>query len=219
MVELAKLHAHHWHIDRNPTFAWLSKGNEGKYRDGESQYAMVYEPFIATYGDRLSTHGKRVADLCRTKTMQMADTAIATRPLTLTHMDLASTTCCATTAPRLVSRRSISSTGNSAYKGVGALDVAYFIAWSMDDETRRANTPTLMQTYHRALVEAGVTDYTYAEFEDDVRRSLLLVAMMGSFAAIAVPATNQRGLDLIDADVMRAYATIDDMQAYEMFPA
>ena len=103
-------------------------------------------------------------------------------------------------------------------QGVGALDVAYFIAWSMDDETRRANTQTLMQTYQRALGEAGVTDYPYAEFEDDVRRSLLLVAMMGSFASIAIRATNQRGLDLIDADVMRAYATIDDMRAYEMFP-
>lgn len=43
--------------------------------------------------------------------------------------------------------------------------------------------------------------------------------MMGSFAAIAIPATNQRGLDLLDAYVMRTYATIDDMRAYEMFPA
>ena len=104
-------------------------------------------------------------------------------------------------------------------QGVGALDVAYFIAWSMDDETRRANTQSLMQTYHRTLGDAGVADYSYAEFEDDVRRNLLLVAMMASFGAIAVPASNQRGLDLIEALVMRTYATVDDMRAYEMFPA
>ena len=218
MVELAKLHAHHWGIDRNPTFSWLSKGNEGKYRDGESQYAMVYEPFIATYGERLSTHGRRVADLCRTKTMQMADTAMTTRPLTLTHMDLRLDNVLFDDNAAVGVSPLYFIDWQLCIQGVGALDVAYFIAWSMDDDTRRANTQTLMRTYHRALGEAGVTDYTYAEFEDDVRRSLLLVAMMGSFAAIAVPATNQRGLDLIDAYVMRAYATVDDMRAYEMFP-
>ena len=219
MVELAKLHAHHWHIDRNPTFAWLSKGNEGKYREGEAQYAMVYEPFLAVYGDRLSSHGRRVADLCRTKTMQMADTAIATRPLTLTHMDLR--------LDNVLFNDGATAGISPVYfidwqlcvQGVGALDVAYFIAWSMDDETRRANTQSLMHTYHRALHDAGVTGYSYAEFEDDVRRSLLLVAMMASFGAIAVPASNQRGLDLIEALVMRTYLTVDDMRAYEMFPA
>ena len=218
MVELAKLHAHHWHIDRDPTFAWLSKGNEGKYRAGEAQYAMVYERFIATYGERLSTHGRKVADLVRTKTLEMADVAMATRPLTLTHMDLR--------LDNVLFNDDATAGVSPLYfidwqlcvQGVGALDVAYFIAWSMDDETRRANTQTLMQSYHRALCGACVTGYSYAEFEDDVRRNLLLVAMMASFGSIAVPATNQRGLDLIDAMVMRTYATVDDMRAYEMFP-
>ena len=218
MAELARLHAHHWNIDRDPTFNWLSKGNEGKYREGEAQYGMVYEPFLAAYGERLSSTGRQVADRLRTKTMQMVDEGIARGPLTLTHMDLR--------LDNVLFNDGAAAGVSPLYfidwqlcvQAVGALDVAYFIAWSMDDQTRRAQTPELMHTYYRTLCESGVPGYSYDRFEDDVRRSLLTVAMMASFAAIAVPASNQRGLDLINACVDRTYATVDDMRAYEMFP-
>jgi Ecdysteroid kinase-like family len=218
MVELAKLHARHWHIDSNPSFDWLSKGNEGKYRDGQAQYALVYEAFLATYGDRLSSHGRRVADLLRTNALPLIDEAIATRPLTLTHMDLRLDNVLFNDAAAAGVSPLYFIDWQLCVQGVGALDVAYFIAWSMDDETRRNNTPELMRIYHRALCDLGTEGYSYDVFEDDVRRSLLMVALMGSFASIAISATNQRGLDLIDAYVMRTYATIDDMRAYEMFP-
>ena len=76
-----------------------------------------------------------------------------------------------------------------------------------------------MRRYHDQLCAAGVTEYSYPRFEDDVRGALLAVAMMASVAAIAIPTTNDRGRDLIDAYVMRTYATIDDMRAYEMIPS
>ena len=219
MVELAKLHAQHWHIDRDPSFNWLSKGNEGKYREGEAQYNMVYEPFIATYGDRLSERGRHVADRIRNTTLQMADEAMGRGPLTLVHMDLRLDNLLFNDAPAAGQSPISIIDWQLCVQGLGAQDVAYFIAWSMDDSTRRAHTESLMRAYYNALLAGGVEGYSRQQFEDDVRRSLLLVALMGSFASIAIPSTNQRGFDLIEAYVLRTYATVDDMRADEMLPS
>ena len=88
MKSVATMHARYWNIDSEPSFDWLPKGNEGTYRQGEAQHGMIYEPFLAAFGDRLSETGRRVADLLRTKTLLMSDAAIARGPLTLVHMDM-----------------------------------------------------------------------------------------------------------------------------------
>lgn len=218
MQSVATMHARYWNIDSEPSFDWLPKGNEGTYRQGEVQHGMIYEPFLAAFGDRLSDTGRRVADLLRTKTLLMSDAAIARGPLTLVHMDMR--------LDNVLFDDDAADDSPSVFfidwqlctKGLGAQDVAYFLAWSMDDETRRAHTADLMATYHETLCSAGVKGYPYAQFEHDFRQSLLTVALMASIASIAIPATNQRGHDLMEAFVLRSYAAIDDMRAFEMFP-
>ena len=218
MDAVAKLHAQHWNVDRMAKFDWLSKANEGTYREGEAQFNLVYEPFLAVYGERLSATGREVASSLRTKALRLADESIARGPLTLIHMDMR--------LDNVLFDDAADASASPVYfidwqlctKALGAQDVAYFLAWSMDDPVRRANTESLMKRYHGALCANGVTGYPYQQFEDDVRRSLLTVGIMAGLASIAIPATNQRGRDLMDAYVMRTFSTIDDMRAYEMIP-
>jgi aminoglycoside phosphotransferase (APT) family kinase protein len=222
MDSVAELHAHHWNIDRMPKFDWLTRANEGAYRGAESQFNMVYEPFLATYGDRLSDTGRTVASELRTKTLRIADEGVERGPLTLVHMDMRLDNVLfndAAADPGTASSPVYFIDWQLCTKAPGAQDVAYFLAWSMDDATRRAETPALLKRYYESLVAAGVVGYSYADFETDVRRSLLTCGMMAAVASIAITTTNQRGRDLMDAYVLRTFTTIDDMNAYETLPA
>ena len=46
-----------------------------------------------------------------------------------------------------------------------AIDVAFFLGTSLDENLRREGEALLLETYHQALVEQGVEDYPYSEFE------------------------------------------------------
>ncbi len=64
-----------------------------------------------------------------------------------------------------------------SFLGTG-MDVAYFLGGALPREVRRANEVSLLQEYHKALLEGGVTDYTFDHLMDDYRHY--------TFAAIAV---------------------------------
>lgn len=91
-------------------------------------------------------------------------------------------------------------------QSIGAVDVADFLGWSMQNDQRRATTEELIGRYHARLVDHGVTDYSLAQCEDHVRRSMLGVAMIAAYGSVAVPVTNERGQALLDAMVDRVFS-------------
>src|SRR5215469_8050328 len=53
--------------------------------------------------------------------------------------------------------------------GAAASDVSYFLGGSLHPEVRREHAGQLLDTYHKALVAAGVTGYSREDLGRDVR--------------------------------------------------
>ena len=103
-------------------------------------------------------------------------------------------------------------------RAIGAVDVAYFLGWSMQDDQRLSMTEELIGRYHARLVDRGITGYSLHQCEDHVRRSMLGVAMIAAYGSVAVPASNERGQALLDAMATRVFSAVDDMNSAEFMP-
>ena len=55
----------------------------------------------------------------------------------------------------------------------GAVDVAFFIPYAFSTEERHENEQLLLRTYHNALLENGVSNFSYDQFLEHYRLGLL----------------------------------------------
>jgi hypothetical protein len=86
--------------------------------------------------------------------------------------------------------------------GPAVVDVAYFIAGSVDPSVGEAEIDGLLARYHAALVAAGVDDYSYDRFLADYEDGLLSV--LGSVTAVELlDMGDARGRELVDRMVSR----------------
>jgi aminoglycoside phosphotransferase (APT) family kinase protein len=75
--------------------------------------------------------------------------------------------------------------------GVGATDVAYFLAGALAPDARRANEAALLALYLQTLIAHGVTGYGLAELERDYGRGAYLLFLTAFFAAMIVTQTER----------------------------
>lgn len=86
--------------------------------------------------------------------------------------------------------------------GPAVVDVAYFIAGSVEPEATESEIDELLARYHSALAEAGVHDYSYERFLVDFEDGLL--AVLGSVTTVELlDMGDARGRDLVDRMVTR----------------
>jgi aminoglycoside phosphotransferase (APT) family kinase protein len=88
--------------------------------------------------------------------------------------------------------------------GPPAADVALFLGGSLTTEARREHWGELLDVYHQALVEDGITSYSREQLEHDVRLSAFGGAVMAVMSAILVVQT-ERG-DEMFAELFRRHA-------------
>lgn len=62
--------------------------------------------------------------------------------------------------------------------GNPALDVAYFLVLSVDSEVRAAKELEVLQIYHQALCEQGISGYDWSTFLEDYRMSCLHILIL-----------------------------------------
>lgn len=209
---VADLHLQFWDNEALAGLTWLPPANNPLYLQAEAQYREFFPAFTEKYGDGLAPHAMMVAEALQTKTNKLQHLAAEDSPQTLAHFDL-----------RLDNLMFGDDTvylldWQLSIRAVGAVDVAYFLGWSMQDDQRRAMTEELIGRYHARLVDNGVTGYSLQQCQDHVRRSMLGVAVIAAYGAVSVPATNERGQALLDAMVDRVFAAVDDMNAGELLP-
>ncbi len=102
--------------------------------------------------------------------------------------------------------------------GLPARDLAYFVTTSLDPEIRRAVESDLVATYHRRLLELGVTGYTL----DDCRRDYRFAALQGPLVAVfgaAYGTPSERGDAMFATMIRRSCAAIRDLESLTARPA
>ena len=102
-------------------------------------------------------------------------------------------------------------------RGRGPYDVAYFLSQSIVPEERKRVERDLVGAYHDALVEHGVTGYSFDDCWEDYRLATLFVAVYPLNAG-AVDLVNDRAVELFTAMLDRSVTAILDLDALELMP-
>jgi aminoglycoside phosphotransferase (APT) family kinase protein len=99
--------------------------------------------------------------------------------------------------------------------GLPARDLAYFLGTSMDADLRKEAEPELVTTYHRHLLEHGVTGYSAAECWNDYRLGMLQIPLLTTFG-YAFAATTDRGDDMVLTMINRGCRAISHLETIEL---
>ena len=98
-------------------------------------------------------------------------------------------------------------------RGRGPHDLAYLVGTSMPVEDQRGHWERLLRRYHRALVDAGVSDYAWEQCLKDYRESLLYLTV-GAMSLIATfESGNERGAAMAEAYVVRMMRHVVECEA------
>ncbi len=95
-------------------------------------------------------------------------------------------------------------------RGVAAYDVAYFLSGALRAAEKGSVVDDLLADYHRALCDAGITDYPLADFRRDYHRALLLV--LQTLTSIdQMEMGDDRGIELMISWMRRLLARLRDV--------
>lgn len=84
------------------------------------------------------------------------------------------------------------------------IDVAYFLRPNMSPEDAEAHEQRLVEAYHESLVEAGVTNYSLEQCQQDYVLGQVWVMHRGVLLIGTLDLSHERGLQIVDNAVSRA---------------
>lgn len=210
---VAQLHARWWAsseldgLDWLPAWASDPAGLAARYRRN-------VEPVLERYGARIPSSAQRLMRALA----QQYERVLATLngpPATLVHGDLHLDNIIfrgdgAAPDATIIDWQTVS-------RGLGALDLSYFVTAALSVEDRRAVEAELIDLYLTTLRSAGVGDYGVDDLRDQYRLALLwqLAGTVGWLARTIGTAPEGRELALVDAifDPGRLFAALDDHDA------
>jgi aminoglycoside phosphotransferase (APT) family kinase protein len=92
----------------------------------------------------------------------------------------------------------------------GSRDVAYFLAFALPADLRRAHESALLALYYQTLLSHGVQDYSFEQVLTNHRRSVGSAAMRLVMAGAFVEFSNERARQLVAALFERVGAALED---------
>jgi hypothetical protein len=107
----------------------------------------------------------------------------------------------------------------TALRGRGVSDVAYFLAYCVPPAQRRVLEASCLQTYHTLLATNGVRGYEFAQCVQDYRLSLLQVLPRMVIGGAMLDFTSDRGQALAKAVIPRCAAALEDHNIGALIPA
>lgn len=187
-VEAAKLHASHWNDSSLDEMPWVSgsKASAPSAATGDTT-AMLWEGFKQRYAEHLKPEWIEAgAWVCR---RFAGGGAAHDGPRCLTHNDFRPDNMMFAT-PRGGYPFTMLDWQSYAY-GVGATDLAYFLAGALPRDVRRAHEAELLKLYHDTLTRLGVTGYDFKDLERHYARGAYLLFGTAFFAAMIVTQTER----------------------------
>ena len=98
----------------------------------------------------------------------------------------------------------------SISQGGGVADVGYFLSQNLSTEDRRAFEPELLRAYHDALVENGVTDYSFEQLLADYPVGISCGWIIPVLAVGSLDFTSERAVTLWTSVVERTQNALLD---------
>ena len=173
LLALANMHGSWWGGEQLAARSWLrDHGTPGPPEHARSNFEQNIDPFLKISGNHAPVGIEGVARKFLPKLVDVA-TEMATTPVTLAHGDFRSGNLFFDDSPD-AEHRVVAFDWQTAGRVRCADDVSYFLLMSFGVASRRKHEHQLLSEYHAALLDRGVADYTYEEFLNDVRLSLLL---------------------------------------------
>ncbi|MGB2694248.1 MAG: phosphotransferase [Dehalococcoidia bacterium] len=218
LTELAKLQAAWWNSPRLSEFPWLASTDDSVLLALlQAVYQHSWPKFEEEFTGLLPTE---VIDIGRKFGEQLAalGESLSGRPRTILHtdfrldnmfFDLADGSPFALIDWQLVQQ------------GLGPSDVTYFLAGNFTPDARRQHEAELLRTYHEALVQHGVADYSFEQCLEEYRMSALnfFIFLVTGRENVDMAAYAGRGQTLLDTMVERYTTAILDLRAADFLPA
>ncbi len=185
---------------------WLNQPNPLN----QALLSALFGGFVERYGERLSPDHLQVCE----RLIQSVDGWYEDRrpPLGLVHGDyrldnllFGDGTC------HVVDWQTVS-------WGPAMLDASYFLGNGLPVEDRRAHEHELIRCYHDALLEHGVSAFSFENCWEEYRRQVFHNLVMGICASMIVQRTD-RGDDMFMASVERSAQQAIDLESVELLPA
>lgn len=198
MRRLATLHAFAWEKPEHAAKEWLNRATPENIANVTGIITMMAAPFVERFDQHLAPEHKALIE--RIMPQVAAIVGSYDGPRTLTHGDYRLDNMLfpqGSNIPTIVDWQ-------TAAWSAPAADVALFVGGSLTTESRRRHWAELLDIYHQALVDEGVTSYRREQLEHDVRLASFGGATMAVASAILVVQT-ERG-DAMFAELFRRHA-------------
>ncbi len=189
VAEAAKLHSSHWMDPKLDEMPWVSGSKAaGATAGSDSMVQPLWDAFKARYGPRMEADWIAAGDaLVAEWTGFMPRRPELTR--CLTHNDFRPDNMMfATDAGGYPI--TVLDWQSYAY-GVGATDLAYFLAGALPPDVRRAHEDEFLELYLSGLAAGGVTGYPMTDLKRDYGQGAYLLFGTAFFAAMIVTPTER----------------------------
>jgi hypothetical protein len=207
--EAAKLHASHWQDPKLDALPWVSGSAAAPPSPATPELVqMLWTGFRDRYAERLQPDWIEVGEQLSRRFGVLGEQAQG--PRCLTHNDFRPDNMMFATA---AGGHPVTTLDWQSFAyGIGAHDVAYFLAGAIPPDLRRRHEAELLDRYLAGLTAHGVTGYGRDDLTRDYRQGAFLLFFTAFFAAMVVKRT-PRGDDMFMQMLGSAACHITDHDA------
>ena len=167
--KLAEFHAKFWNKDIKKAFPELKKHNDPLFNPGWSNFINdKWQLFTTNWYNVLTSEKIKIAERIKDDFQNIQD-SLSVNNLTIIHGDVKS--------PNIFYKSDknyepIFLDWQYVSIGKGVQDLVFFLIESFDIMNIKLNFPIFTNYYYRKLIENGVSNYTFAEYETDFKNAL-----------------------------------------------
>jgi len=185
--QAARLHAAYWNAGALDGYSWLNRLDQTRARQWQEMFGFAWRSFVERDGVELRPDQIAVGD-----TLACSDMAYwmceHKSPLTLVHTDFHLGNLLFVGAGE--DREVVTVDWQMVAQAPALVDVAFFLG-RLPTDTRRGMERDLVAEYHRTLVAAGVTGYTWEACWADYQRWTWFGVLSAVMASVVNPLTPQ----------------------------
>jgi aminoglycoside/choline kinase family phosphotransferase len=201
--QVARMHAQWWESPRLGELTWMPTLSSPVTRKQAQLFREGWPAWAQRRGDEVQPAALHIGARLGDDVDALLE-VLSRPPITLAHGDLRADNLFFTG-----DREVAVIDWQLACRARGVLDVAYLLSQSMTVQDRRDHEHDLLQSWHRALVGAGVTGYELADATTDYRQALL-ISLVCAVAGDSLVREDGRDRALARAQAVRCATAVAD---------